>query len=137
MFVKIGYALAVCGAFLLVALLSVFVPGVSYMIAIPLAMALLLIPAYFHFRRKMIKYTLTDSKVEIDEGFISRTTRNVPLRRIQDVTVSSGIMQRMLGFGDLVIDNAGTDGDRITLKNVNSPRKYADILLKQMRQIDR
>ena len=43
----------------------------------------------------------------------------------------------MLGFGDIVIDNAGRDGERIVLKDVNSPRKYADEMLRQLRRLDR
>ena len=48
----------------------------------------------------MLRYTLTDSKIEIDYGLIARTTRNIPLAKIQDVTVSASILQRILGFGD-------------------------------------
>jgi uncharacterized membrane protein YdbT with pleckstrin-like domain len=137
MFVKLGYALAAIGAVMLVAIFSMFFSAyVSPWVAVLIGLLLLLIPAYFHFRQKMIKYSLTDSKIEIDEGLISRTTRNVPLRRIQDVTVSSTIPQRMLGFGDIVIDNASEDVGKVVLKNINSPRKYADALLKQMRRLD-
>ena len=140
-FVKIGYAAAVAGAFLLVALLSAIDGwlglGISPWIFVLLGLALLLVPAFFHLQRNIIRYTLTDSKVEIDEGFIFQNTRNVPLRSIQDVSVSSTITQRMLGFGDLVIDNASEDGGKIVLKNINSPKKYADALLKQMRLLDK
>ena len=140
-FVKIGYGLAVLGAILLVALV-VFISNVASLVISPwisvlLGLLLLLIPAYFHFRQKMIRYTLTDSKVEIDEGFIFQNSRNVPLRSIQDVSVSSTITQRMLGFGDVVIDNASEDGGKIVLKNINTPKKYADVLLKQMRLLDK
>jgi uncharacterized membrane protein YdbT with pleckstrin-like domain len=140
-FVKIGYAAAVAGAFLLVAILL----QIGWLIGIDIpwwfsvlaGLALLLVPAYFHLKRNIVRYTLTDSKVEIDEGFIFQNTRNVPLRSIQDVSVSSTITQRMLGFGDLVIDNASEDGGKIVLKNINSPKKYADVLLKQMRLLDK
>jgi nitrogen fixation protein len=47
----------------------------------------------------------------------------VPLCRIQDVTISSTIPQRLLGFGDIVIDNASEQGGKIVLKNINSPRR--------------
>jgi hypothetical protein len=43
----------------------------------------------------------------------------------------------MLGFGNLVIDNASEDGGKIILKNINTPKKYADILLKQMRLLNK
>jgi len=140
-FVKIGYGLAILGAFVLVALVAVLSSllqsPVSAIIVVLLGLALLLIPAYFHLQNKMIQYTLTDSKVEIDKGLVSQTTRNIPLRTIQDVTVSATAAQRLLGFGNIVIENANEADDRIILHNINSPKKYADILLRQMRLLDR
>ncbi len=136
-FVKIGYVLAAAGALLLVAFLSVFLPGLPWWVVIPLGLALFLIPAYHHLRNKMIRYTLTDSKIEIDEGFIFQNSRSIPLRSIQDVSVASTVPQRMLGFGNLVIDNASEDGGKIVLRNINTPKKYADILLREMRLLDK
>lgn len=141
LFVKIGYGLAVLGAFLLVILLTLVGNwsgfSIPYWISIPAGFFVLLIPAVYHIKQKLLRYTLTDSKVEIDQGLISRTTRNVPLRIIQDVTVSATVMQRMLGFGDLEIENANENDQRIILKNINSPKKYAELLLKQMRKLDK
>ena len=136
-FIKASYVMAAIGALLLVALVSAVFVSVPIWAAILVGLLLFLIPAYYHVKQKMVRYTLTDSKLEIDQGLISRTTKSVPIRRIQDVTVSSGVTQRMLGFGDLVIDNAGEEGGKVTLKNINTPKQYADILLKQMRQLDK
>ena len=141
LFVKIGYAAAIAGAFLLVALVSVVGQAIGrqipWWISILAGLALLLIPAFYHLKRNVIRYTLTDSKVEIDEGFISQKTRNVPLRTIQDVSISSTIPQRMLGFGNLIIENASETDGKIILKNINQPKKYADSLLRQMRLLNR
>src|SRR5678815_5347321 len=131
-FVKLGYVLAVLGGIALVFLLAMI--PVSPFISIGLALALLLIPAYFHIRRNMIRYTLTDSKMEIDTGLIARTTRNIPLSKIQDVTVSASIPQRILGFGDLIVDNASELGGTTVLHNINKPRQYADLLLRELRR---
>ena len=136
LFVKIGYALAAVGALLLVAIFSAFLTSVPNLISVLLGLTLFLVPAYYHFRQKLIRYTLTDSKLEIDSGLISRTTRSVPIRRIQDVTVSSSITQRVLGFGNLVIDNASEEGGKAVLRNINKPRFYAEVLLRQMRRLD-
>jgi len=135
-FVIVGYVLAAIGAFFVSALFSVLIPGVTVWVGVALGMSLFLIPALYHVRQRLSRYTLMGSKIEIDHGLISRTTQNIPLRRIQDVTVSATISQRLLGLGDVVVDNAGTDGGRIVFKNVDSPRKYADMLLKQMRRIE-
>jgi uncharacterized membrane protein YdbT with pleckstrin-like domain len=132
-FIKIGYALAVLGAIALVSLLAAFTPVPAY-ISVPSALALLLIPARYHLKRNMVRYTLTDSKVEIDTGLIARTTRNIPLTKIQDVTVSASIPQRLLGFGDLLIDNASELGGTTVLHNISRPRRHADLLLRELRR---
>lgn len=131
-FIKLGYALAVVGAVTLVFLLALI--NVPAYISIPIALALLLIPAYFHIKRNMIRYTLTDSKIEIDTGLVARTTRNIPLSKIQDVTVSASIPQRLLGFGDLIVDNASEVGGSTVLHNISKPRHYADLLLRELRR---
>jgi uncharacterized membrane protein YdbT with pleckstrin-like domain len=134
-FVKAGYAAAIIGALLLVALAAIFTP-VPVWLAVIFGLLLLLIPAFFHLRQKLVNYRLTDQCIEIDSGLISRTTRNIPLGRIQDVTVSSTVSQRLLNFGDVVIDNASEDGGKIVIRNIDSPRKYADMLLSQMRRLE-
>lgn len=131
-FIKLGYALAVIGAIAVVILLALI--EVPVYISIPLALSLLLIPAYYHLKRNMVRYTLTDSKVEIDTGLIARTTRNIPLSKIQDVTVSASIPQRLLGFGDLIVDNASELGGTTVLHNISRPRHYADLLLRELRR---
>ena len=131
-FIKLGYLLAVLGAIGIVILLAL-IPVPVY-ISIPLALTLLLVPAYYHLRRNMVRYTLTDSKIEIDTGLIARTTRNIPLTKIQDVTVSASSPQRVLGFGDLLIDNASEVGGTTVLHNISQPRHYADLLLRELRR---
>jgi membrane protein YdbS with pleckstrin-like domain len=135
LFVKLGYALAALGGLLLIALLA-WQPWVSipFYVSLPLALALLLVPAYKHLKRNTVRYTLTDSKVEIDQGLVSRTTRNIPLRNIQDVTVRATVFQRLLRFGDLVIDNASETGGNTALHNIPDPRRHADLLLRELRR---
>jgi len=132
LFVKLGYALAVLAAIAVTIVFAIF--DVRLYLALPIALALLIIPAYYHIRRNMIRYTVTDAKIQIDHGLIAKTTRNIPLAKIQDVTVSSSIRQRILRFGDIVIDNASEVGGTTVLHNINNPRHYADLLLRQLRR---
>lgn len=131
-FIKAGYALAVLGGIALVFLLATLTVPAS--ISIPLALALLLIPAYYHLRRNMIRYTVTDAKLQIDTGLVARTTRNIPLSKVQDVTVSASIPQRLLGFGDIIVDNASELGGSTVMHNISKPRHYADLLLRELRR---
>lgn len=141
MFVKVGYIAAIIGAFLLVglfAVLSSLLDNPVYTgLVVLFGLSLLLIPGFYHLKNKTVKYTLTDSKVEINKGLVSHTTRNLPLRSIQDVIIKATVPQRLLGFGDIVIENATEEDEEIVLKNINSPKKYADILLKQMRRLNK
>jgi len=133
LFIKIGYAAAILGAILLTVLLAMvrFVE-IPWYYSLPVALGLLLIPAYYHLKRNMIRYTLTESRIEIDYGLIAKTTRNIPVSKIQDVTVSASILQRLLGFGDVVVDNASEVGGTTIIHNINNPRHYADLLLREM-----
>ena len=131
-FVKVAYALAVLSGIVLVFLLASL--GLPASISIAMALALLLIPAYYHIRRNMIRYTVTDAKLQIDTGLVARTTRNIPLSKVQDVTVSASIFQRLLGFGDIIVDNASELGGSTVLHNIGRPRHYADLLLRELRR---
>lgn len=132
-FIKVGYGLAALGAIILMVLLAYYISA-PWWVALPIALAVLLIPAFYHVKRNMVQYTLTNHKLEIDEGFIARTTRNLPLRNIQDVTVSSTILQRLLGYGNVLIDNASELGGSTVLHNIHNPRQYADLLMRELRR---
>ena len=136
LFVRIGYAAAALGAMLLVAVVAALT-SVPILFAIILGLLLFLGPAYFHLRQKLLRYKLSETSLEIDSGLVSTTTRNIPLRRIQDVTVSATAFQRIAGLGDVVIDNASEQGGKVALRNIDRPRVYADMLLKQMAKLDK
>ncbi|MGH9897864.1 MAG: PH domain-containing protein [Pyrinomonadaceae bacterium] len=50
------------------------------------------------------------------------------------MTVSLTLFQRLFGYGDLVIDNASEEGGLTLLHNVPSPRKHAELLLRELPQ---
>jgi hypothetical protein len=47
------------------------------------------------------------------------------------------MLQRMLGFGSVIIDNASEDGGKVILHDIDAPKKYADLMLRQMRLLER
>lgn len=141
LFVKVGYVGAIAAAFLSAAVAAgifrVVTLGGGVLLGLVLCLIFLIVPAFYHLRRKLVRYRLTDTTIEIDRGLISRSTQNIPLRRIQDVTVSSTVFQRVMGLGDIVIDNASESGGKMVMRNINEPRKYADMLLRQMHLLEK
>ena len=91
-------------------------------------------PILAHVRRQRQLFTLTNHKLEIQSGIIATTVRNIPLSKVQDVTVASSITQKLLGLGNIQIDNASEGGGRLTIANVRDAKKYTDILLGELRR---
>jgi uncharacterized membrane protein YdbT with pleckstrin-like domain len=92
------------------------------------------VPAYKHILWHREVYTLTNHKLEMRYGLIAKTIRNIPLRNIQDVTVTSSIWERLINIGDIVIDSASESG-KIRLSNIHRPERYADMILEELRRL--
>lgn len=53
---------------------------------------------------------ITSRRVVTRSGVLSRTTREIPLVRVNDVMLSHGIVERLLGCGDIVISSGSEHG---------------------------
>jgi len=95
---------------------------------------LFLKPLLAHIDRQRHLFTLTDHKFEIQYGLLTTTTRNIPLSKIQDVTVTASLVDRMLGLGNIVVENASETGGQVIISGVAEPKRYADMLLNQLRR---
>lgn len=62
-------------------------------------------------------YTITNRRLITRRGVITRTGRDIPLTRINDVSTERGLLDRIFGCGTLVIESAGQRG-RIVLRDV-------------------
>jgi len=72
-------------------------------VGVPLLIALSLIP----FLRWMTStYTVTNRRLITRRGILSRSGRDIPLFRINDVAYEKGLLDRLLGCGTLIISDA-------------------------------
>lgn len=55
-------------------------------------------------------YVFTNERVLLREGVLSRHGRDIPLGRINDVSFSHTLIERMLGCGTITIESAGERG---------------------------
>ncbi len=55
-------------------------------------------------------YTITNRRLITRHGILTRTGRDIPLMRINDVSYEHGLMDRILGCGTLHIESAGERG---------------------------
>jgi uncharacterized membrane protein YdbT with pleckstrin-like domain len=64
-------------------------------------------------RWRTTTYELTNRRLRLRRGILSRTGRDFPLIRISDVSFSHGLIDRLLGCGQLVVESAGEHGQLV------------------------
>lgn len=106
---------------------------VTFLVILGIGIVAFAFPVYRHILRLREVYTLTDHKLEMRYGLIAKIVRNIPLRNIQDVTVTASVWQRFLNLGDIEIDSASESG-KIILDDIHHPERYADMILSELRR---
>ena len=64
-------------------------------------------------RWQTTSYELTNRRLRLRRGILSRSGRDFPLIRISDVSFSHGLIDRLLGCGRLVVESAGEHGQLV------------------------
>ena len=75
---------------------------------------------------------VTNRRVIWREGVLAKKERSVPLSRIQDVSVSYGIIGRIMGYGDVRVESAGGPATEIKAAGVSDPGGVKDAILRQV-----
>ena len=65
------------------------------------------------------EFAITNKRVVIKTGLISRKTIEMNLQKIESVNVDQSILGRILGYGDLHL--IGTGGTRETFRKIRKP----------------
>lgn len=71
--------------------------------------------------RSRTKYVITTHRLHVHNGFLAKEVQETRLDRIQNVTVSQSVPQRLLGVGTVDYDTAGDDGSRFQMAGVPKP----------------
>jgi uncharacterized membrane protein YdbT with pleckstrin-like domain len=64
-------------------------------------------------RWRTTSYELTNRRLRLRAGILSRTGRDFPLTRISDVSFAQGLLDRVLGCGRLVVESPGEQGQLV------------------------
>lgn len=77
------------------------------------------------------EYILTDQRVILNEGILSRFSRSIAIDRIQDLTTFQGLWGRAWGFGDIELESAGREGGEV-LSTVPRPQQLRNAIFAQI-----
>ena len=72
-------------------------------------------------RRVATSYTITNRRLHIKRGIVSRTIQETRLERVQNVNYHQTVMQRMLQVGDVDFDTAAGDDYNFVFSGVAEP----------------
>lgn len=106
------FALIIAAALVLLVFLpsSADKPVVKLAIAAVAVLAAIIFCAIPLLRWRTTTYELTNRRLRLRAGILSRSGRDFPLARISDVSFSHGLIDRILGCGRLVVESAGEHG---------------------------
>jgi uncharacterized membrane protein YdbT with pleckstrin-like domain len=76
-------------------------------------------------RWQSISYTLTDQRIKIETGVFGRSSKIIPIDRIQDCTTKQTLFGRILGYGRVEVDAAGAQGAEV-LDHLPQPGTFRD-----------
>ena len=77
-------------------------------------------------RRVATSYTITDRRLHIKRGIVSRTIQETRLERVQNVNYHQTVMQRMLQVGDVDFDTAAGDDYNFIFVGVANPDEVVE-----------
>lgn len=78
--------------------------------------------------RAFTKITISGDKLKYESGVAAKSTRNIPMSKVQDVRVDRSVMQQVMGIGNLSIETAG-ESSRITIEGIDDPQVVAEKIL--------
>jgi uncharacterized membrane protein YdbT with pleckstrin-like domain len=76
-------------------------------------------------------FVLTTERLIFRSGVVAKFGREIPLERINDVTFSQSVFERLIGIGDLVIESAGEHGQS-TFSDIRDPEAVQLQIYRQM-----
>ena len=81
-------------------------------------------------------FVLTTERLIFRSGVVAKFGREIPLERINDVTFSQSLLERLVGVGDLLLESAGEHGQS-RFSDIRDPEAVQLEIYRQMEANDR
>ena len=77
-------------------------------------------------KRMATVYTITNQRLRIKRGILSKKIQQTRIDRVQNVNTDQSVVERLLRVGTVDFDTAGTDDSDFTFAGVSSPSKVVE-----------
>jgi uncharacterized membrane protein YdbT with pleckstrin-like domain len=85
-------------------------------------------------RRLRTTYTVTNQRLTIEVGLLSRDLHHTRLARVQNVSSSQSLLERLLQVGTVDFDTAGEAGFDFSFRGVANPREIVRTVDRALRE---
>jgi uncharacterized membrane protein YdbT with pleckstrin-like domain len=108
--------------------------GVGWVVAVVLVVFVLVLLAGL-LKRLQTTYTITDRRLTIDTGILSRELHETRLERVQNVNCRQSLPERLLMVGTVDFDTAGGSEYDFEFRGVASPRQIVRTVSQALREM--
>jgi uncharacterized membrane protein YdbT with pleckstrin-like domain len=85
-------------------------------------------------RRISTRYTITNQRLRIERGLLSKHVQQTRIERVQNVNTNQTFVSRVLRVGTVDFDTAGTDDSDFTFIGVGSPHRVVEAVDRAQRE---
>jgi membrane protein YdbS with pleckstrin-like domain len=82
-------------------------------------------------RLRATRYRLTNQRIMVETGLVSRTMADVDLRSVDDLVFRQGPVERLLGIGTVGVVSSDRNLPRLQLVGVKDPRATRELIRSQ------
>jgi len=75
-----------------------------------------------------IRYKLTNERLIVTRGFISKRIEETELYRVNDVSMKQSVMERMFGLGDVRLESTDATTPEPQIKDIKNPERVKDLI---------
>ena len=85
-------------------------------------------------RRVSTRYTITNQRLRIERGILSKHVQQTRIERVQNVNTNQTFVSRLLRTGTVDFDTAGTDDSDFTFIGVGDPHSVVEAIDRAQRE---
>jgi uncharacterized membrane protein YdbT with pleckstrin-like domain len=98
-----------------------------------LAQVVALVVAWLKLRSTL--YIVTNQRVMIEEGILSKTVNEIDLRYVDDSQFFQGLTDRILGIGNVTLHSSDANTPTYMLRSIRDPRRVRELIRAHAYQI--
>ena len=89
---------------------------------------------YFGLPLSFTRYSLSDDRLFLSEGFLNIKDDEILLYRVRDIDTSRSLWQRLFGVGTVVVASSDKSMPNLVLKNIKDPIFVKELIHSQVEE---